>query len=121
MNGESFSQLGDLKVLYLVGNECIDERFEGAEMENAARVVTEKCGFHEESIKADDPFSFECGKTFFNFGLVVGGTEIIRGQWPFIAALRLLATKQYFCGGTLITKQHVVTGEIFYKFNRLQQ
>lgn len=112
INGEAFSRLSDLKVIYLAGNECIDENFGEAMVKDAVRVVTEKCGFHEAlTDKTANPFEFECGETFFNYGLVVGGTEIVRGQWPFIVALRLLTTKQYFCGGTLISTQHVLTGE----------
>lgn len=112
MNGDSFRRLSDLKVVYLSGNECVDENFEGEVLETAARVVTDKCGFYENALdNATNPFDFDCGKTFFNYGLVVGGTEIIRGQWPFIAALRLLETKKYFCGGSLISTHHVLSGE----------
>lgn len=50
-----------------------------------------------------------CGKTSFLSGLVVGGTQTYRGQWPFLVALHHLETDKFFCGGSLISAQHVLT------------
>ena len=50
-----------------------------------------------------------CGDSTTVSGLVVGGTQIKRGQWPFIAALFRSKTEEYFCGGTIISYKHVIT------------
>lgn len=42
---------------------------------------------------------------------MVGGNETVRGQWPFIVALYLLETDEFFCGGVLIAPQYVLTGK----------
>lgn len=39
-----------------------------------------------------------------------GGEEVDRGQWPFIVALYLAKESRYFCGGTLVTNKHILTG-----------
>lgn len=54
--------------------------------------------------------SQQCGNVSFTIGLVVGGAEVVRGSWPFIVAMHLLETEKFFCGGTLISTQHVLTG-----------
>lgn len=33
-----------------------------------------------------------------------------RGEWPFLTALFHLKNSEFFCGGTLITAQNVLTG-----------
>lgn len=42
---------------------------------------------------------------------ILGGSEVYRGDWPFIVALYRAKTSQYFCGGTLISSQHILTGK----------
>lgn len=51
----------------------------------------------------------ECGKKFVSTGLIIGGTFSGRGQWPWMSALYLKPTQSYFCGGNLISVQHVLT------------
>ena len=43
-----------------------------------------------------------------NFVRVVGGTEA-SGRWPWQVALVSKTTKEPFCGGTLIGREHVVS------------
>lgn len=50
-----------------------------------------------------------CGDSVVSSGLVVGGTRIKRGQWPFLAALFKSKTGDFFCGATLISLKHVIT------------
>lgn len=50
-----------------------------------------------------------CGNSVVSSGLIVGGGRIKRGQWPFIAALFSTRNGEYFCGGTVISKRHVIT------------
>lgn len=109
MNSDVFGKLSNLKHLHLSGNECVDEDFDDTTIASAVQIVHQNCGFREGN-KTDNVFNFECGKVSYNEGYVVGGRKVIRGQWPFIVALRFIRTKQFFCGGVLITTTHVVTG-----------
>lgn len=43
-------------------------------------------------------------------GLVIGGNRTDRGQWPFLVALRHIIENKFFCGGSLISSKHVITG-----------
>lgn len=52
----------------------------------------------------------ECGSVDVMDPRISGGSETQRGEWPFIAALYYVEELKFFCGGTLITKQHVLTG-----------
>lgn len=118
-----FQSLNNLQEVRLAGNECIDEDFDGSD---EVATLTE-----EIKIKCTDPsarspprsshdtptsnlFNFECGKVAFPGGFVKGGNETKRGQWPFLVALHHLESKRFFCAGSLITSQHVLTGEKFY-------
>lgn len=58
------------------------------------------------AIKVD---SFTCGKPMYTSGLVIGGDKVTRGEWPYVAALFYTQQQKFFCAGTLITKEHVVT------------
>ncbi|KAL7013231.1 hypothetical protein ACKWTF_015279 [Chironomus riparius] len=49
-----------------------------------------------------------CGKGVKVQGTIIGGIEVKRGMYPWIAAL-IAPRNKYFCGGTLISKRKVVT------------
>jgi len=51
-----------------------------------------------------------CGTTNFTAGLITKGTAAARGEWPFLAALFYAEEKLFFCGGSLISAKHVLTG-----------
>lgn len=53
----------------------------------------------------------QCGRPSLRSGLVIGGQDTKRGHWPFLAALYNLRDRKFFCGGSLITQQHVLTGK----------
>lgn len=53
--------------------------------------------------------SFTCGKPMYTGGLVIGGDKVARGEWPYVAALFYTQQQKFFCAGTLITTEHVVT------------
>lgn len=56
------------------------------------------------------PINLECGSvTKSNTPLVLNGEQARRGDWPFIAALYLKPDK-FYCGGTVISTKHVLTG-----------
>lgn len=50
-----------------------------------------------------------CGSSVVGSGLIVGGSTIKRGQWPFRAALFHARTSNFFCGATIISYKHVIT------------
>lgn len=54
-----------------------------------------------------------CGIPQKNTGLIVNGSELKRGRFPWMAALMLISRHPpiFFCGGSLISDKHVVTGE----------
>lgn len=54
-----------------------------------------------------------CGVPKIRTGLVILGQNITRGDFPWIVALMytLFKPPTYFCGGTLITSNFVVTGK----------
>lgn len=56
----------------------------------------------------------ECGTVDFTRPIIEGGSPTIRGDWPFIATLRNVEQSEYFCGGTLISTKHVLTGNEDY-------
>lgn len=51
-----------------------------------------------------------CGTVGLRPGLIMGGKTVLRDEWPFIAALFRLKPFKYFCGGTIISNKHVLTG-----------
>jgi secreted trypsin-like serine protease len=52
-----------------------------------------------------------CGNRRGVGGLVFGGSEIRRGDWPWLAALVHKPKNTFFCMGTLISKTHVLTSK----------
>lgn len=59
----------------------------------------------------------ECGtvspiesRTSYSTFRIGGGDEVQKGDYPFVAALYQTNERQFFCGGTLISVKHVLTG-----------
>lgn len=115
-NGRAFKRLHRLNKVLLNKNTCINEDFFGkTEIELIQEVITEKCGFEEtlsEDELSDNLFNVQCGNVSYSTGFVIGGVEVDRGQWPFLVALYHIEQQQFFCGGSLITTQHVLTGNV---------
>lgn len=105
-----------MKKVWLSKNSCIDKDFiEEAQVKLIQEDVTETCGFVEtlsEDELSDNLFNVQCGNVSFSTGFVIGGVEVDRGQWPFLVALYHIQLEQFFCGGSLITTQHVLTGSL---------
>lgn len=53
----------------------------------------------------------QCGELLFSKGFTIRGEAITRGQWPYLVALVNVAENSFFCGGSLISAKHVLTGE----------
>lgn len=51
------------------------------------------------------------GKSSFS-AFAVGGGDSKKGNWPWIVALIHIESKQFFCGGSLVSAKHVLSGEI---------
>lgn len=111
INGRTFDQSPLLRVVNLKQNVCIDDELEGGQtIKDFSREVIRKCAFTETGEREfEKVFDIECGVGQGGSGFVVGGNETKRGQWPFMAALLLESTNQFFCGGSVITTSHVLT------------
>lgn len=53
----------------------------------------------------------ECGNVKYSSELIFGGKYAKRGQWPWLATLHDLESDEFFCGSTIISNRHLVTGE----------
>ena len=56
-----------------------------------------------------------CGREYAGIGLIVGGMKVnLRTKWPWIVAFTHFERNNYFCGGSLISELHVLSGELFF-------
>ncbi|KAG4076581.1 hypothetical protein HA402_001868 [Bradysia odoriphaga] len=53
--------------------------------------------------------AIECGNVNVINDLIRGGNETVKGAWPFAVALYKVNHTEPLCGGTLISKKHVLT------------
>lgn len=53
----------------------------------------------------------ECGTVSIIDDAIRRGDEAIKGAWPFAAVLSKRSDNKVLCGGTLISKKHVLTGK----------
>lgn len=54
-----------------------------------------------------------CGRPRRYSGLIIGGSNFTRGDFPWIVALmyKSMSSPKFICGGTIITTKHVITGK----------
>lgn len=52
----------------------------------------------------------QCGETIRSTALVFRGNKTERGEFPFLCALYNIESNSIFCGGSIITSKHVLTG-----------
>ncbi len=57
--------------------------------------------------------SNECGRINIPKGLTIQNNQTRKGFWPFAVAIYEIKEYKLFCGGTLISRQHVLTGTGF--------
>lgn len=53
----------------------------------------------------------KCGLSDSSSGLIIGGVDSPRGKWPWLVALFYIEENKFFCGATLISDRHILTGE----------
>lgn len=51
-----------------------------------------------------------CGDSGKATGIIVRGNESSRGLWPWLVALYYVKDNEFFCGATLISNRHILTG-----------
>jgi secreted trypsin-like serine protease len=56
--------------------------------------------------------SQSCGDRSGIKGNIVNGNECQRGDWPWITAFVHVTKNTYFCGGSLISSTHILSGKI---------
>lgn len=52
-----------------------------------------------------------CGLRQGAFGKVVGGVKAKKNEWPWLVAFIKVPENTFFCGGSLISAQHILSGE----------
>lgn len=118
MNGRLLEGLPLLDWVFVGGNICFNDIrfsheaiFRGKDrVKQLRRILTEKCGFTETGEETFEKlFDLDCGTVPYATGFIIGGEEAKPGQWPFVVALLAHAERQFFCGGSIITKQHILT------------
>lgn len=50
-----------------------------------------------------------CGTSGYSTGFVINGTQSRQGEWPWLVALFSSETDKFFCGGTLLSENMVLT------------
>lgn len=58
--------------------------------------------------------SQECGVVKYTSELIYGGQTSKKGAWPWLVALHDINTEEFFCGSTLVSDKHVLTGKNFF-------
>lgn len=107
MNGMLFDGLPALRKVFLWQNPCTNDTFYESYISELPRLMTERCGYDE----TRRLFKLNCGAGSVTSNRILGGTETVKGQFPFMVALMKAADRRFFCGGNLITSRHVLTGE----------
>lgn len=56
--------------------------------------------------------SQECGTVKFSSGLIYGGNYTKKDQYPWLCSLHDTESDEFFCGATLVSARHILTGEM---------
>lgn len=67
-------------------------------------------------LKITEITAFECGTADVLAPRIKGGNATDRGEWPYLTALYYVEEMEFFCGGTLISMKHVLTGTNEFPF-----
>jgi Trypsin len=55
--------------------------------------------------------SESCGSKIGARGLSFGGEKVQSNEWPWLVALINWPKNEFFCGGSLVSSKHVISGE----------
>jgi hypothetical protein len=63
----------------------------------------------------------KCGRrTNVGLGNVFGGAHTRANSWPWLVALKHRYTEKFFCGGSLVSERHVISGEVLNMIKRMK-
>lgn len=54
----------------------------------------------------------QCGQQSGFEGYVFNGDLTKKGEWPWLVGFIYLQNNHFFCGGSIISKKHILSGEI---------
>lgn len=67
-------------------------------------------------LKISKVASEECGKRRGFQALGFGGRETLKQEWPWLAAFIYLEENSFMCGGSILSRSHVLSGKKFENF-----
>ncbi|CAG9811188.1 unnamed protein product [Chironomus riparius] len=125
IHSDSFSSHAQLKTVYFANNKinAIDAKFIDNTAVSYLNMLDNFC--YQDEIQSRERMkqylgrcienyqprlgqASTCGRPVTGHGNIIGGTQISRGAFPWITAL-VTADGTFFCGGTLISNQKIVT------------
>jgi hypothetical protein len=53
----------------------------------------------------------DCGRVKVSGSLTIGSEHAVRGQWPWLVPLLRNESDKFFCGSTIVSEKHLLTGE----------
>lgn len=121
MNSEAFKNLKSLRTISMFDNRCIQKNFQmnylvRSNISVVAQEIGQNCSFKEiKPANIQNFFSEQCGGVNFLRSKVTNGVRVVAiDEFPFLVALfeKKGNESKFFCGATLITNQHLITGEI---------
>lgn len=114
----------------MIANKCLNQDGYGPhQMKSLFKAINDECTKSDKKIpiiivgeetsvaapkELKKLFNVNCGAMSYLARRIIGGTAAEHGRWPFVVALQEITSKQFFCGGTLITTKHVLTGTWTY-------
>ncbi|XP_070501791.1 serine protease gd-like [Chironomus tepperi] len=101
---EKFIDNTAIKWMDMIDNICSNELLEGIE---SIKVGLRTC-FENYKTTNEVTRTQQCGQPVKGVGNIIGGKFATRGDFPWVAVLST-ASGDLFCGGTLVSKQKVVT------------
>lgn len=130
MSGQLIEKLTNLETIDLAGNRCIDQVFgDSTSASIVSNIIDENCGYRNQTA-VKKLFDLSCGISLSYqeyrlenqrgyvrpscYAAGYGAYPYDDKKWPFLVAL-LIATepKQFFCGASLITSKHILTGTFY--------
>jgi secreted trypsin-like serine protease len=54
----------------------------------------------------------DCGRARVAASLSIGSEYAVRGQWPWLVPLLKNDSDKFFCGSTIVSQMHIITGKI---------